>query len=286
MPFQFKYAGALARKLYRTTENAVIGQVLQRTTDIREQSNIKLTFDYLFFHILLTIPKLFRALYYQNAADLRLAPFFLATFLMCLWMMKRGLPANVVGVIAALNTLIIPILSSFLNNQDTSPCYALVWILSILFCYLTTSLTTTLLLGSLLCGYLGLVSYIKLEHLNIFLAPAYPPESYYISTPVLTAFYVLFIIRVLGRHYNNILILEQEQTLLRQKQHSSLVSQNLTKQFILVKGLSRSGKTEYLKGKTELLEVCFSEIEKECETAINFLQNGHKTNGVEKKEGS
>jgi hypothetical protein len=275
-----KLAGTLTRKLYRTAENAVIGKVLQKTSDTREQCNVKLTFDYLFFHILLTLPKLFRALYYHNAPDLSLAPFFMGIFLFSLWMLKRGLPANVVGAMAALNTLIIPMLSSFLNNQDTSPCYALIWILSILFCYLTAGLAITLLLGSLLCGYLVMISYVKLEHLQIWSSAGYPPESSYIFTPLLTCLYILFIIRVLGRHYNNILMLEQERTLLRQKQHSALVNQNLTKQFMLVKGLSRSGKSEYQEGNLELLEACFAEIEKQCQTAIDFLQNGHKHNGA------
>jgi hypothetical protein len=66
--------------------------------------------------------------------------------------------------------------------------------------------------------------------------------------------------------------MEQRLNLQKQKQHAALIRQNLTKQFILVKGLSRSGKTKYLEGNLELLEACLTEIEKQCETAIDLLQ--------------
>jgi hypothetical protein len=104
--------------------------------------------------------------------------------------------------------------------------------------------------------------------------PGFTPEQNLIFTPVLAAFYIMFLIRVLGAHYRNIFITENERTLQKQKQHSSLLSQHLTKQFIILKGLSRSGKSKYLDGNKELLEACLVEIEKQCETAISYLDSG------------
>jgi hypothetical protein len=283
MALKAKNRWALAGKLYVTAEKAVIGVALKKSFDSREHYNIKLIFDYLFFHILLILPVLFFTLYYQNTTQLLLYPFFLAISLLGMWMLRRRVPTRVTGTLAALNVLVFGMLSSFLNNQDISLSYAMLWILSILFCYLTTNLATTLILSSLLCGYLGLVAYIK-QHGEILLAPpGYSADNAYPAAPVFTALFILFIvIRVLGRHYNNIMIVEQRRTVQRQKQHSALIRQHLTKQFMLVKGLSRSGKTKYLEGNLELLEACLTEIEKQCETAIDLLQDTHKIAGEQK----
>lgn len=276
-----KYRWAVPGKLYVTVEKAVIGIALRKTLDSREHYNIKLIFDYLFFHILLIVPEVFFTLYFQNTTQLMLYPFFLAMCLLGMSMLKKRVATQSVGALASFTTLIFAMLSSFLNNQDISVTYGTVWILSILFCYLTTNLPTTLLLGSLLCGYLGLAAYIKVHHVISFAAPGYSLENSYGAAPITCALYILFIIRVIGRHYNNIMILEQRLTLQKQKQHAALIRQNLTKQFILVKGLSRSGKTKYLEGNLELLEACLTEIEKQCETAIDLLQHTHKTLEVE-----
>ncbi len=278
-----KYRWAIAGKLYNAVEKAVIGTALRKSADSREHHNIKLIFDYVFFHILLILPEIFFTLYYQNTTQLLLYPFFLLMCLLCMAMLKKRVSTQTTGTVAALSTLTFSILSSFLNNQDISLLYAIIWILSIFFCYLTTNLATTLLLGCLLCGYLGLAAFIKSSHLVLFPTPGFTTENIYGAAPVLTALFILFIIRVLGRHYHNIMILEQRRTMQQQKQHSALIRQNLTKQFILVKGLSRSGKTRYLEGDLELLEACFTEIEKQCETAIDLLQHPHLGEGVNKK---
>lgn len=287
MPLKAKYRWGLAGKLYVTAEKAVIGSALRKHQDSREHYNIKLIFDYVLFHMLMIIPEIFYTLYYQNTTQLLLYPFFLAISLLCMWMLKRRVTARSTGTLAALNVLVLAMLSSFLNNQDISLVYAMVWILSILFCYLTTNLATTLVLSSLLCGYLGLVAYIKSHGVVLFSAPGYEAANIYDVAPVFTALFILFIvIRVLGRHYNNIMIVEQRRTLQRQNQHSALIRQNLTKQFMLVKGLSRSGKTKYLEGNLELLEACLTEIEKQCETAIDLLQDVHKVVGEPNKKSS
>lgn len=287
MPLKAKYKWGLAGKLYVTVEKAVIGAALRKHQDSREHYNIKLIFDYLFFHILLILPEVFFTLYYQNTTQLLLYPFFLAISLLCMWMLKRRVSARVTGTLSALNVLVLGMLSSFLNSQDISLSYAMVWILAILFCYLTTNLATTLVLTSLLCGYLGLAAYIKEHGLVLYSSPGYSVENTYSVAPVFTALFILFIvIRVLGRHYNNIMVVEQRRTVQRQKQHSALIKQNLTKQFMLVKGLSRSGKTKYLEGNLELLEACLTEIEKQCETAIDLLQDVHKVAGEPNKKSS
>jgi hypothetical protein len=90
----------------------------------------------------------------------------------------------------------------------------------------------------------------------------------------MSGLYILFLIRVLGAHYRNIFIFEEQLSLQKQKQHSSLLNQHLTKQFIILKGLSRSGKSKYLDGNKELLEACLGEIEKQCESAIDYLDAG------------
>jgi hypothetical protein len=267
-----KYRWAIPGKLYAAAEKAVIGEALRKTPDSREHYNIKLIFDYLFFHILLILPEVFFTLYFQNMQQLLLYPFFLAMCLLGMSMLKKRVSTPATGAVASFTTLVFAMLSSFLNNQDITLCYGTVWILSILFCYLTTTLPTTLIMGSLLCGYLGLAAYIKVHHVISFAAPGYSIENLYGATPVITALYILFTIRVLGRHYNHIMIMEQRLNLQKQKQHAALIRQNLTKQFILVKGLSRSGKTKYLEGNLELLEACLTEIEKQCETAIDLLQ--------------
>lgn len=287
MALKAKYRWGLAGKLYVTAEKAVIGASLRKNPDSRDHYNIKLIFDYLAFHILLILPELFFILYYQNTPQLLLIPFFIAISLLGMWMLKRRVSAKATGTLAALNVLVFGMLSSFLNNQDISLSYAMLWILAILFCYLTTNLATTLILGSLLCGYLGLVAYIKEHDLVLFAAPGYSADNAYSVAPIFTALFILFIvIRVLGRHYNNIVIVEQRRTVQRQKQHSALIRQNLTKQFMLVKGLSRSGKTKYLEGNLELLEACLTEIEKQCETAIDLLQDVHKVVGEPNKKSS
>jgi hypothetical protein len=282
-----KYRWGLAGKLYVTAEKAVIGAALRKNQDSREHYNIKLIFDYVLFHMLLILPEIFYTLYYQNTTQLLLYPFFLAISLLCMWMLKRRVSARSTGALAALNVLVFGMLSSFLNNLDISLVYAMIWILSILFCYLTTNLATTLILSSLLCGYLVLVAYIKAQGIILFNAPGYSALNIFDVAPVFTGLFILFIvIRVLGRHYNNIMIVEERRTLQRQRQHAALIRQNLTKQFMLVKGLSRSGKTKYLEGNLELLEACLTEIEKQCETAIDLLQDVHKVAGEPHKKSS
>ncbi|WP_298739055.1 hypothetical protein [uncultured Chitinophaga sp.] len=282
-----KYRWGLAGKLYHTAEKAVIGTALRKNQDSREHYNLKLVFDYVLFNTLLVLPEIFYSLYYQNTIQLLIYPFFVAISLLCMWMLKRRVSARWAGTLAALNVMVISMLSSFLNNQDISLMYAMTWILGILFCYLTTNLATTLVLSSLLCGYLVLTAYIKSQGIVLFSAAGYSALNVFDVAPVFTAFTILFIvIRVLGRHYNNIMIVEGRRTLQRQRQHSALIRQNLTKQFMLVKGLSRSGKTKYLEGNLELLEACLTEIEKQCETAIDLLQDGQKVAGEPHKKSS
>lgn len=287
MPLKAKYRWGLAGKLYVTAEKAVIGAAFRKNQDSREHYNIKLVFDYVLFHMLLILPQLFYTLYYQNTTQLLLYPFFLAISLLCIWMLKRRVSVRSTGTLASLNVLVLGMLSSFLNNLDISLVYAMIWITSILFCYLTTNLATTLVLSSLLCGYLVLIAYIKKEGIVLLSSPGYSALNTFDMVPVFTALFILFIvIRVLGRHYNNIMIVEERRTLQRQKQHAALITQNLTKQFMLVKGLSRSGKTKYLEGNLELLEACLTEIEKQCEAAIDLLQDGHKMEGEPHKKSS
>jgi hypothetical protein len=274
MPHATNRINTLAAKIYDNTQRAVIGNVLHIITDSREKCNVKLLFDYLFFHLLLLVPKVLIALYTQNTTELLLIPPFLLLLTTCLVMTKRGIPARTVSILAAFVTMAIPIISSFYNSQDTSPKYAMIWLLSILFCYIATNISATLTLGAVLCAYLSLVAWMKVNHINIYVAPGYAPEHNILFSPIMTGLYILFLIRVLGAHYRNIFLYEHERTLEKQRQHSSLLNQRLTKQFIILKGLSRSGKSKYMNGNKELLEACLVEIEKQCESAIDYL-DGH-----------
>ncbi|MVT10427.1 hypothetical protein [Chitinophaga tropicalis] len=275
MPHLLNRINILAVKIYKNTENSVIGNALRITIDSRERCKTLLLFDYIFFHILFLVPKTLISLYIQNTTDLVLIPALLLLLLTCMLMVKNGVSVKATSVTVAFVTLVIPVLSSFYNNQDTSPKYAMAWLLSILFCYIATNITVTLSLGALLCGYLSLVAWMKINHITVYISTGYTPEQNLLFSPVMTALYILFMIRVLGAHYRNIFIYEQEKTLQKQRQHSSLLNQHLTKQFIILKGLSRSGKSKYLDGNKELLEACLGEIEKQCESAIDYLDNGH-----------
>jgi hypothetical protein len=273
MPQLFKKISTLAVKVYRSTEDAVIGNALHICTDSRERCNVRLLFDYLFFHLLLLIPVALIGLYSHNTTELLLIIAFLISLGGCLIMVRTGVPVKTVSIVAAFVTFIIPAACSFLNNQDLSLRYSMIWVLSLLFCYITTNIAATLTLGGLLCSYLSLVAWMKVNNVVTYVMPGFTTQQSFIFTPVLAGFYIIFLIRVLGAHYRNIFRSEQERTLQKQRQHSSLLSQHLTKQFIILKGLSRSGKSKYLDGNRELLEACLIEIEKQCESAIDFLDN-------------
>lgn len=275
MPQLIKIVYSLAVKIYHNTQDAVIGNALHMATDSRERCDARLLFDYLFFHLLLLIPESLIGLYTHNTTELLLIAAFLVSLVSCLMLVRRGIPVKTVSIIAAFVTLIIPTACSFFNNQDLSLRYSMLWVLTILFCYITTNMAATLALGGLLCSYLSLVAWMKVNNITAYVVPGFTPEQVFIFTPVLAGLYIIFLIRVLGAHYRNIFKSEHERTLQKQKQHSSLLSQHLTKQFIILKGLSRSGKSKYLDGNKELLEACLVEIEKQCESAINYLDNGH-----------
>ena len=274
MPQLFNSIRSLAGKIYITTENAVIGNALQVITSTRDQCKLKLIFDYLFFHILLLVPRILIALYYQNSTDLLLLSVYILILPTGMYLLKNGRSPKMVSIFIAVVTLILPMISSFFNDQDISPRFTMVWLLSLLFCYITTNRTTTLILGTIICIYLGLVAWMKTHHIIIPVSAGYIPEQQSLFLPITTGLYILFLMRVFGKHYKNIYIFEHELTIQKQKQHSSLLNQHLTKQFIILKGLSRSGKSKYLDGNKELLEACLVEIEKQCESAIDYLDNG------------
>jgi hypothetical protein len=166
--------------------------------------------------------------------------------------------------------------SSFFNNQDLSPKYTLIWIMSILLCYITANLLMAVAWSAVLCGYMIAIAYIRLNNVHVYVSPGYSSVFQYLANPVIVGMYLLFLIRALGQYYRNIISMEQWRTEERQKQHLSLINQNLTKQFLLVKGFSRSGKSAFVKGELDLLEACFTEIEKQCGSAIDYLNNSQE----------
>jgi hypothetical protein len=286
MPKRLTNTRILTGSIYHNAENAVIGKLLERTTNSYEQARLKLVFDYIFYFLLAMIPLLLWIFVSANDVNLILFPFFITVFLVCLFLLKKGVAVSTVGAITALNTLIIPMVSSFFNNMDTSPKYTVIWILSVLLCYLSANRLTTLAMGCILCLYLSAVAYMQINPIPIYVTTGYPPAFQYITTPIVMAIYLLFLARVLGRYYHNLIQLEQKKTIEKQKLHLSLVNQNLIKQFLLVKGFSSSGKSAFMKGDTELIEACFLEIEKQCESAINYLTENHSEHSPVEQPGN
>lgn len=276
MAKQFRNAWSFTKNIYHSSEKAVIGQVLLHTEDTYEQAKIRLIFDYIFFYIVLLLPILFLAMLSQNEVNMILIPCLAAILLTSLFLLKKKVAAGTVGMITSVSTLVIPALSSFFNNQDLSPKYAVIWVMSILLSYITVNLRTSLLLCTLLCAYLCSVAYIKMNGIETYVSPGYSAAFQYVSNPVIVILYMLFLIRALGQYYRNIISMEQQRTYEKQKQHLSLINQNLTKQFLLVKGFSRSGKSAFVKGETELTEACFTEIEKQCRAAIGYLNESQQ----------
>ncbi|WP_119079323.1 hypothetical protein [Chitinophaga alhagiae] len=259
--------------LYKHTEEAVTAKLIRRHPCAFEQARIKMLFDFLFFYSLTLLPVLISLLYVHDYLNLAITGVFAGVFICCAFLMSLGAGIAVTGTIAALNTLLVPMVSSFTNDLDVSPIYAMPWMMACMLGYFAVNLRTALTLGVLLFLYLGLVAYMKIYNLPVFLPPTYSALDKYLVTPFLMAGYLIVFLRVWGVYYRNITRLEQQQTLQKQQQFSALINQNLTKQFLLLKGLSRSGKNEFMEGNLEMMDACFSEIEKQCDSAINLLDN-------------
>jgi hypothetical protein len=262
---------SFAVSIYDTAEEAAVGTLLRKTTDVLEQSKIKMLFDFVFFYIVLLVPLTFVLLLNQDYFHLALGTAFTGIFLISFAILQNKRYYTAAAVITVLNPMLLTMVSSFVNNLDVSPMYAMLWILSILLAFFIIHLRAALMLGLMLCLYLGLVAYIRVNHIEVPVLAGYSQECSDIFNPFLTGCYVLLMIRVLGHHYRNVARLEKLQAREKQKQFSALINQNLTKQFLILKGLSRSGQSEFQDGRTELLDECFAEIERQCDTAINYL---------------
>lgn len=266
---------SLAHKVYGRTELTVTGKLLSATSDPLERARIKMLFDFIFLYALLLLPLIFLTMYAQDYVNLVIQASFISIFFLCAGMMMAGICTSITGTLAAVNTLLMPMVSSYANDLDVSLMYAVPWMMACLLGYFVVGFRTAIALGITLVLYLGLLAVIKLHHVPVFLAPAYSAPVKYLAIPFIMAGYLLICLRVWGQYYRNLARLEEQYTRERQQEFSALVTQNLTKQFLLVKGLSRSGKNEYLEGNMELLDECFSEIEKQCDTAIHYLDGNN-----------
>ncbi|RAJ88190.1 hypothetical protein CLV59_101957 [Chitinophaga dinghuensis] len=267
----FRGTWLFIKSIYYRAENAAIADVVNRTHDLYEQAKIKLLFDYIFFYCLSLLPVGLMALITVNEVNLTLIPFMMGMLFICLWLLRKGLSARIVGTLTSMTTLFMPLLSSFFNNQDVSPKYATIWMMSVLLCYITVNLTTSLIWSLVIILYLGAVAYIKLHGIEVYVASGFSRPFQFVSNPIVMSVYLLFMIRSMGMYYKNVMAMERRRTLQQQKQQLSLINQHLTKHFLLVKGFSRSGKNAFNNGELELLEACFTEIEKECAIAIDYL---------------
>lgn len=228
-------------------------------------------FDYLFFYSLVLTPIVLAVIYQRDWTNTLVTVSFVSIFVLCAALMAAGVNLAITGTIASLNTLVIPMVSSFANDLDVSPIYAIPWMMACLLGYFVINLRAALGLSTVLLAYLGLVAVIKVNNIPVLLPSTYSAMDKYLVTPFLMAGYMIVCLRVWGVYYLNITKMEQKARLEQQQQFTAMINQKLTKQFLLVKGLSRSGKTENLEGNTEMLDACFSEIEKQCDTAIQYL---------------
>ncbi|CAL1517343.1 hypothetical protein [Chitinophaga sp. MM2321] len=272
----FRQAWLFTRFIYTSSEKAVIGNSVLHTEDTYEQARIRLVFDYIFFYLVLLMPIMFIAMISQNEINMLLIPLLAVILFGCLLLLRKGASTKKAASVASLSTLGIPILSSFFNNQDLSPKYAVIWAMSILLAYIAVNLRTSLVYCLVLAGYLSVVAYIKLHHIHVYVSPGHSAFFQYAVNPVIVVLYMLLLIRTLGQYYRNIISMEQRRTAAKHKQHLSLINQNLTKQFLLVKGFSSSGRSAFMNGEMELLEACFTEIEKQCGTAISYLEDAQE----------
>lgn len=269
----FRQGWLFLKSIYLNTEKAVIGKVLLHTENTYEQAKIKLVFDYAFFYMVLLLSFLVVNMVCRNTVNMIILPMIMLDLVLCLLLLKKGVKIKIVGMVATFSTLMLPMLSSFLNAQDLGPKYTLIWVISILVCYITVNLTSALIWSLILCSYLTVVAWIKMNSIMLFVSPGYSTAFQYLANPFTVGMYLLFFIRSLGQYYRNLIAMEQMRTAEKQKQHLSLINQHLTKQFLLVKGFSSSGKIAVNKGETELLDSCFSEIEKHCGAAIDYLND-------------
>ncbi|PUZ24307.1 hypothetical protein GA0116948_107105 [Chitinophaga costaii] len=268
----FSHPKTWASIAYNATLTATLGSAIQKKADTYEQCKIKLLFNFIFFYLLLQLPALLFLLYQQNYPGFLLAALPYPVLIAALLKLRCGIHTLRIGNLVAATTLITSMLSSLFNNIDITTQYGFMWLTSILLAYVTASRTTTALLVILLLAYLGVCSYFKINYINVYVFPAYTYFFRHVANPIFTGIDVLFLLGLLGSYYRSIVFLERRKTLHKQRLHADLLHQNLTRQFLLVKGLSRSGRQS--DGNLELLDACFTEIEKQCESALEILQNG------------
>lgn len=274
MPATVSSIRRLSNTLYGQAETWVTGRLIRNTACPYEHARIKMLFDYLFFYSLVLTPILLAVAYQRDWANVLLTFSFVSIFVLCAALMASGVNVAIAGTVAALNTLLIPMLSSFANDLDVSPIYAIPWMMACLLGYFVVNLRAALGLSAILLAYLCLVAVMKINNIAVLLPSTYSALDKYLATPFLMAGYMIVCLRVWGVYYLNITRMEQKARLEQQQRFTAFINQQLTKQFLLVKGLSRSGKTENLEGNTEMLDACFSEIEKQCDSAIEFLGGG------------
>ncbi|MBV8252485.1 MAG: hypothetical protein JO154_07745 [Chitinophaga sp.] len=169
----FRGTWLFIKSIYYRAENVAIGDVVNRTHDLYEQAKIKLLFDYIFFYCLSLLPVGLMALITVNDVNLTLIPFMAGMLCICLVLLRKGLSARIVGTLTSMTTLFMPLLSSFFNNQDVSPKYATIWMISVLLCYITVNLATSLIWSLVIILYLGTVAYMKLHGIQVYVASGF-----------------------------------------------------------------------------------------------------------------
>ncbi|ATL47889.1 hypothetical protein COR50_12335 [Chitinophaga caeni] len=263
---------SFAYNSYTTAEQRALKSYMFLGANAYELAKAKLLFDYIFFVLLTSITIFILVIARQDYYNLINCSFFTAIFFGCFISLHIGKKLVHIGMLTAYNTVLYTVAASIINNLDIGPMFTVPMLLGILLAHITNPGKHTFILVGIVFLYLSAVSYAEFKGISLNLTRLEDSQVINNARPFFSAVYILLLLRVFGLHYRDVIILSQQESTEHQKQFSALVNQNLIKQFIIVKGLSRSGKSKYLDGTMELDE-CFTEIERQCDSAIQYLDH-------------
>ncbi len=187
MPATVSSIRRLSDTLYGQAETWVTGKLIRNTACPYDQARIKMLFDYLFFYSLVLTPILLAVAYQRDWTNVLVTASFISIFVLCAALMASGVNLAIAGTVAALNTLLIPMFSSFANDMDVSPIYAIPWMMACLLGYFVVNLRAALGLSAILVAYLCLVAAIKINNIPVLLPSTYSAMDKYLATPFLMA---------------------------------------------------------------------------------------------------
>ncbi len=111
----------LSSAIYNAVCGMVTGKLIRKSVCAWEQARIRMVFDYIFFYSLMLLPIIAALVFLHDIPNLIITSSFAAAFIFCGAVMSTGAPHSLVGALAALFTLLIPMACSFMNDMDISP---------------------------------------------------------------------------------------------------------------------------------------------------------------------